>query len=90
MTKILQGSVGQFVATAFMVAGDKPIGRQIISCAGLYKKTVDDPTLPDVGNDDRIRTESRQIKLVAVVVHQPAKDRTPKPIPIAAPATKLV
>ena len=89
MPKILDGPVGQFVTAAFVVAGHKPVGRQIICRLGFFKHPVDRLTLTDVGDDDRIWTKPRQIKLLAVIVHQPTKDSPTESLPGALPATEL-
>ena len=60
MAKILYGPVGQFVTAAFVIAGDKPVGCQISQRANVFKKPVNRLTLPDIGDDDRVRSVTRQ------------------------------
>ena len=89
MAKILYGPVGQFVAAAFVITGDQPVGRQIAKLSGVFKKPVNRLTLPDVGNDDRVRSATRQVKLVVAIMHQPTIDGPSKALPVALPATEL-
>ena len=89
MTEILQGAVGQFVAAAFMITGDQPVGRQIVKRSDVFEKPVDRLALPDVGDDDRIRSATWQIKLVVIVMHQPTIDCPSKTLPVPLSATEL-
>ena len=89
MAKILYGPVGQFVTATFVIAGDKPIGRQVVRRPGFFQHPVDGLALTNVGDDDRIRAKTRQIKLVAVIMHQAAKYGPSKPLPTSLPATEL-
>ena len=41
------------------------------------------------GNDDRVRLATRQIKLVAIVMHQPTIDGPAKDLPVALPIAKF-
>ena len=89
MTKILQGPVGQFIAAAFMIAGDQPTGRQIVRRSGIFEKSVDGLALPNVSDDDRIRSATWQIKLVVIIMHQATIDCPSKALPVPLPATEL-
>ena len=89
MAKILYCPVGQFVTAAFVIAGDKPVGRQISKRSGVFKKPVNRLTLPDVGDDDRVRSATRQIKLIAVIMHQTTIDGPPKTLPVPLSTAKL-
>jgi hypothetical protein len=89
MAKILNGPVGQFVTAAFVITGDKSVGRQISKRSSVFKKPVNRLTLPDVGNDYRVRSATRQIKLVAVIMHQTTIDGPSKALPVPLPAAEL-
>ena len=90
VAKIFQRPVGPFIAATFMITSDKPSCDQIIHRTGFFKHAVDCLALTDVGDDDDgIGTKARKVKLLAVIMHQSAKDRTPKRFPVALPATEL-
>jgi len=89
MAKILQSPVGQFITSTFMITGNQSTGRHIISCSGIFKKPVDSLALANVGDNDRIRSATWQIKLVAIVMHQTAINRPSKTLPVPLPATKF-
>ena len=89
MAEILQRPVDQLVAAAVVIAGDQSVGCQIVQRPGVFEKPVDGLTLPDIGDDDRVRAATRQKILGAVVVHQPAIDGPSKPLPVALPAPEL-
>ena len=75
-----------------MITGNQSVGRQIISCSDIFEKPVDGLALANVGDDDRIRSATWQIKLLAIIMHQTAIDRPSKtlPVPLAGNQTRHI
>jgi len=60
MAEVFQGSIGQLVTAAFMVAGNDGLRLQIKFSPGLFEQFIDWLSLPKVGNDNRVGPTTRQ------------------------------
>ena len=88
MTEIFQGPVCRFITASLMVAGNNSVRLQIVFCSNFFQKRIDILALADIGDDNRIGSTPRQIKLVAVT-DQSAVNSASEPVPGFAFTSKI-